>query len=83
MKRDKTDVVQIVDTVNSMINPFDYEQDELIHITSGVVTTQNVQTDLQSANARGELEFTKFCEQHLQTGTVDCYHEKTKSRDIH
>ena len=60
-------------TVNSMINPFDYEQDELIHITSGVVTTQNVQTDLQSANARGELEFTKFCEQHLQTGTVDFF----------
>ena len=51
MKRDKTDVVQIVDTVNSMVNPFDNEQDELIHITSGVVTTQNVQTDLQSANA--------------------------------
>ena len=72
MKQDKTDV-QIVVTVNSMVNPFDYELDELIHITSGVVTTQNVQTDLQSANARGELEFTKFCEQCLQTGTVDFF----------
>ena len=73
MKRDKTDVLQIVDTVNSMVNPFDYEQDELIHITSGVVTTQNVKTNLQSANARGESEFTKFCEQRLQTRIVDFF----------
>ena len=56
-----------------MVNPFDYEQDELIHITSGVVKTQNAQTGLQSANARRELVFTKFCEQHLQTGTVDFF----------
>uniref|UniRef100_UPI00358FFA87 uncharacterized protein n=1 Tax=Myxine glutinosa TaxID=7769 RepID=UPI00358FFA87 len=73
MKWDKADVKKIVDTTNSMVNPFDYEQDELIHITSGAVATQDVQNDMQTAYERGETEFTKLSRERLQTGEVDLF----------
>lgn len=68
MKYYKADVEKIVDTVDNVVNPFEHEQNELIHIASGVVATQDVHSDLQTADARGKSEFTKFCLQHLQTG---------------
>ena len=39
MTCDRADVGNIVDTVNNMVNPFDYELDDLIHIALGLVAT--------------------------------------------
>ena len=70
MKRDKADVDKIVETTNSMINPFEYEE-ELLHITSGTVATEEVEKDLQSAYDRREAAFIALCKEHLQTRKVD------------
>lgn len=74
MKHDTADVEKIVDAVNNIVNPFKYEQNKLIHIVLGVVTTQYVRSDLQTADdARGESRFIKFCVQYLQTGEVGLF----------
>ena len=54
-----------------MINPFEYEEEELLHITSGIVATEDVQQDLQSAYDRGEATFIAICKERLQTREVD------------
>ena len=46
MTRDRADVGNIVVTVNNMVNSFDYELDDLIHIASGLVANQDIQTGL-------------------------------------
>ena len=71
MKRDQADVDKIVETTNSMINPFEYEEEELLHITSGTVPTEEVEKDLQSAYDRGEAAFIAICKERLQTREVD------------
>lgn len=73
MTRDKADVEKIVDTVNNMVNPFEYEEDELINIASGAVATKEVETDLENAKSRGESEFTTFCHKRLQKGDMDFF----------
>ena len=47
-------MLEILVTLNNMVSPFDYELDELIHIASGLVATPEIQTDLHTANERGE-----------------------------
>ena len=71
MKQDKADVDKIVETINSMINPFEYEEEELLHITSGIMATEDVQQHLQSAYDRGEATFIAICKERLQTREVD------------
>lgn len=71
MKRDNADVDKIVETTNGMINPFEYEEEELLHIISGTVATEEVEKDLQSAYDRGETAFIALCNERLQTRKVD------------
>ncbi|CAB4008051.1 Hypothetical predicted protein [Paramuricea clavata] len=54
-----------------MINPFEYEEEELLHITSGTVATEEVEKDLQSAYDRGEAALIAICKERLQTREVD------------
>uniref|UniRef100_UPI00358DF722 uncharacterized protein n=1 Tax=Myxine glutinosa TaxID=7769 RepID=UPI00358DF722 len=73
MLRDKADVDKIIEMTNSMINPFEYDGEDLVHVTSGVVATREVQEDLNTAYERGETEFTTLCKERLQTETVDLF----------
>ena len=70
-KRDKQDVKTIVDTTNNMVNPFEYEEAELLQLTSGLVATIDVQEDVSSAYDRGDAAFVLFCKTRLQTDEVD------------
>lgn len=82
MKHDKADVEKIVETVNNIVNHFEYKQNELSHI--GVVATQDVPSDPSIADARGESESKKFCVQHLQTrsGLIFQYY-KNESENLY
>ena len=71
MKQDNPDVDKIVETTNGMINPFEYEEEELLHIASGTVATEEVEKDLQSAYDRGEAAFIALCKERLQAWKVD------------
>ena len=78
MKKDKTDVHKIVEAVNSMVNPYKYEEMDIVNITSGTVATEEVAYDLQSAYERGEAEFVSLCKERLQKGEVDLLSSMTK-----
>lgn len=65
-ERDYDDVQKIGCTITDMVNPFTYQDDELVHITSGVVATE----DLQTAHDKGDTEFMNFTEERLQTNEV-------------
>lgn len=71
MEKDKRDVEEIVDTVKSMINPFQYDEQDLVHITSGTVATEEVKSGLQSAYNEGEKKFVTFCKERIQSEEVD------------
>ncbi|KAJ8049553.1 hypothetical protein HOLleu_02339 [Holothuria leucospilota] len=73
MKRDKEDVEKIINTTNNMINPFEYEQEELINITSGVVAAQDITHDIRCARQRGDEEFMKFAKERIQTEEADLF----------
>ena len=78
MKHDRSAVLRIIETTNAMVNPFDYEEDELVHITSGVVASSDVQNDTRTAHDRGEAELIKLCEQRIQTGKVGLFESMKK-----
>ena len=54
------------------------EEDELVHITSGVVASFDVQNDTRTAHDMGEAELIKLCEQRMQTGKVGLFESMKK-----
>ena len=57
----------MITTVRSMINPFDEEGDELLHLSSGVVAPGNVQNGLLQAHSHGNKAFVTFARDRLQS----------------
>ena len=72
-KCDRLAVLRIVETTNAMLNPFEYEGEELIHITSGVAASAQVQQDISTAHHRGEDQFLELCEKRVKTGQVGLF----------
>ena len=56
-KRDQHDVSTIKEIVHSMVNLFDYEQEKLAQIYSGVITSCEVASDLEMARTISENAF--------------------------
>lgn len=48
-------VQQLIQTMDSMINPFDSQMDGLVSLSSGMLATDDVQRDLLTAYEQGEL----------------------------
>ncbi|XP_041359488.1 uncharacterized protein LOC121375875 [Gigantopelta aegis] len=53
IKKDEKAITLIMDTINSMINPFDNQYDELVCLSSGVIADRSVSLDLKNAYAKG------------------------------
>ncbi|CAI9724125.1 Hypothetical predicted protein [Octopus vulgaris] len=58
--------ISAVETVETMINPFQENTEELVHIASGVIASTDVCDDYTSAYASGDDAFKAFCEERLQ-----------------
>ncbi|XP_033106462.1 uncharacterized protein LOC117108533 [Anneissia japonica] len=59
-KRDTNAVMAIMSTLDSMVNPFDSSNDELVCFSSGVVATDAVKNDLSKALDQGEEAATNY-----------------------
>ena len=66
IRRDKKDVEAVIDTIRSIVNPFEVEEDGLFHLPSGVVASDKVKGDLLQAYTIGTSSFTLFCKDRLQ-----------------
>ncbi|XP_038063921.1 uncharacterized protein LOC119734467 [Patiria miniata] len=75
MTRDEQDVQTIMTTISTMINPFDNDPEtdptELIHLSSGVIASPEVCTDLMKAHEKGNAAFVTYCKDRLQGGETD------------
>ena len=68
---------KIVETTNGMINPFEHEKEELLHITSGTVATEEVEK-IYSLPDR-EPAFIAICKERLQRHK----HKETEAEDVY
>ena len=66
IERDEKDVEAIVSTIRSMVNPFNVEGTDLLHLTSGVVASEKVKSDLLRAEEVDISSFSSFCKERLQ-----------------
>ena len=48
-----------------MVNPFEPGQEEMVHLTSGLVATQEVKSDLLSAKEAGQKQLQTFIQEKL------------------
>ena len=84
MTRDKLDVQNIIDTISSMINPFDNDPevgaDDLVNLSSGIIASPEVCSDLITAHRKGDATFIAFSKERLQ-GKVDI-NEKLKKQKL-
>ena len=76
---DQSDVQAVQDTITSMfINPF--EEMELISLSSGVIPTDKVTSDLLDAKKIGERELLKFQDERLKNQTINFYEPLKKMK---
>ncbi|XP_041466296.1 uncharacterized protein LOC121416845 [Lytechinus variegatus] len=66
MEKFERDVRAVVETVESMINPFQENNEELLHIASGTIASSEVCKDYTEAYASGDEAFKAFSEECLQ-----------------
>lgn len=60
-------------TLENMVNPFEPGRTELVHLTSGVVATDDVRTDLLKANCIGEERLQTFLTDKLLVSEPDIF----------
>ena len=51
---DKKSVQIILSTIDSMINPFTHDSEELVSLSSGLVASTDVKSDMLEAESKGE-----------------------------
>eukprot|EP00057_Strongylocentrotus_purpuratus_P021683 XP_011676157.1 PREDICTED: uncharacterized protein LOC105444073 [Strongylocentrotus purpuratus] len=66
MEKVEGDVCAVVETVEAMINPFQENNEELLHLASGVIASADVCKDYTAAYTSGDEAFKTFCEERLQ-----------------
>ena len=77
------EVQRVITTVASMVNPFDTEQSDLIHLASGVIAPPTVQRDLLCAKSIGEERFVKYVQENLLSDSPNLFENiKKQTSDI-
>lgn len=74
------EVKSVISTIESMVNPFDKEQTNLIHLASGVIAPCAVQHDLLCAKSLGEKRFMQFVGENLLSDTPDLFDTIKKTK---
>ena len=79
-EKHEKDVQSVIDTIQSMVNPFDTTQPNLVHLASGVIAPAAIQHDLLSAKSLGEERFRVFVQENLLSDKPDVFDtiQKTK-----
>lgn len=66
MGKSEKDVCAIVETIESMVNPFEEGYEQLLHIASGAVASSEVTSDYLEAHESGDMAFITNCKERLQ-----------------
>ncbi|XP_070535408.1 uncharacterized protein [Ptychodera flava] len=78
MKRDESDVQEVMSTLLSMGSPFNGDSDDqLVHLTAGTLAGQEITSDLLNAYTRGEEAYLQFEMERLAQGSKDLFDKMT------
>ena len=69
-----------METIETMINPFEYDGEGLINIFNGTVADDDTKHDLQNAQAVGEECFEIFIKENLLTDNPDLFKTLTQNK---
>ncbi len=77
--RDEKSILQFMDTVCSMMNPFSQDSpEELVNICSGLVANKKTTDDIATAYDKGDLKFKDFVQTRLLTEHGDIFSKMSK-----
>ena len=71
--RHEKDVQSIKTTLESMVNPYEPGREEIVHLTSGLVATEEVRSDLLTAKDAGEKRLQTFIQEKLLVPEPDIF----------
>ena len=67
------EVLSVMTTLESVVNPFEVDRTELVHLTSGLVATEEVKSELLTAKQRGEHHLQTFIKEKLHVPNPDIF----------
>ena len=73
IKKDTDDVQAVCDIIEHMANPFEESNDCLLHISSGIVATEEVKNYLLKAHSRGQSAVAEYLQERIQSGDKDLF----------
>ena len=65
MEADEKAVMDVIKTVESMINPFENDKEELVHLASGAVATKAVAEDMKTMLEKGKVAADNFMKKNI------------------
>ena len=83
-EKHEKDVQSVINTIQSMVNPFDTTQPNLVHLASGVIAPAAIRHDLLSAKSLGEERFCVFVQENLseKPDVFDTIQKTKKTSDL-
>ena len=73
IKYDANAVADVMELVNTMINPFDNEYPSLVHLCNGSVASDDVESDMKNMYQRGEAAAVSYIETNILSENPDIY----------
>ena len=67
------EVLSVMTTLESVVNPFEVDRTELVHLTSGLVATEEVKSELLTAKQRGERSLQTFIKEKVHVPNPDIF----------
>ena len=73
IKYDANAVADVMELVNTMINPFDNEYQSLVHLCNGSVVSDDIASDMKNMYERGEATAVSYIETNILSEKPDIY----------
>jgi hypothetical protein len=77
---DQKAATNVMQTVQTMVNPFDNDYQELVHLASGAVATSSVTSDMKTMLEKGECAAVEFMEANILGENPNIYSKIKKTQ---
>ena len=79
-KRDEAAVGNVIKTIESMINPFDLDLEEMVQLSTGTVADDATSVDMEQSHDIGEAKLMSFLKERVLVDEPDIYSPMTKQK---
>lgn len=71
LDKQQTNVKKLISTLESHVNPFEYDNSDVINLVTKAVMPNETKTDLCDIDSKGNKQFTLFTEERLKSNAVN------------